>query len=40
VSLSSLDVLTQPYVDCEVRGVACRAQEARFGGTVVLERIS
>ena len=35
IPLSSADVYSTNHVDCEVRGVRCRASEAHFGGIVV-----
>jgi hypothetical protein len=35
VPVRSVDVYSHPFVECEVRGVRCRAREAHFGGIVV-----
>ena len=37
-SLADLRVYEVEGVDCEVKGVPCRATEAHFGGTVVRPR--
>lgn len=36
VPVSSIDVYWVPFVDCEVRGVRCRAREAYMGGVIVV----
>ena len=35
VPVRDLDVYFNAFVECEVAGVLCRAQEARFGGVVI-----
>jgi hypothetical protein len=35
VPVSSVDVYSTSFVECEVRGVRCRAREAHLGGIVI-----